>query len=466
MGLNAIEIILDTSQNMGEIILDTTKLELAKSILKDLSDKWNKIDCNHELYIIYNQNFDIISLRNIEELKDITNNGQLPLSKVIDKSIRDLNNFNSFYKNRVIVIITDGRNNYDIKESINSNITIYTIEIVADSKDKNLTLSRLSEENSGIAYIYNGNIKEKNKIISKIKKYFKCKKKLSVILPIFFMFILPVILTFLYKGCNDISNINSLFTGCNNNHTKINGVLQGCSSTQYYSTPTPKKIKKDIESNITSCKTDNRIKQCFLISNRSVKAIIYDFYPNKKIIALINFASGMSEINNKYKTFLKEVLKESSIKKEIKNVQIIGHTDLEQVDKKKNYPFNKNCEIHHEHNNTNACLGKERAFQVEQVLKQTDYIFTKIITKYDDDFFLGHINEELNYTLWIHLNLEKKIDRIIKELNNKNLQTKYYYNIKKVRQDKAIQNKIRKNKPHYSEEFAPFRSVVLIIDNK
>lgn len=99
-------------------------------------------------------------------------------------------------------------------------------------------------------------------------------------------------------------------------------------------------------------------------------------------------------------------------------------------------------------------------------MKQTDYIFTKIITKYDDDFFLGHINEELNYTLWIHLNLEKKIDRIIKELDNKNLQTKYYYNIKKVRQDKAIQNKIRKDKKWYRKEFAPFRSVVLIIDNK
>ncbi len=464
MGLNAIEIILDTSKSMGKRfpLLDIAKLDLAKDILKNLFDEWNKRDCGHELYIKYNQKFTILSLKNIEDLKDITDSGELPLSKVIDNSIKNLNNLDSQYKNRVIVILTDGQNNYEIREPISSNITIYTIEIRVYSKDKNLALSRLSEENRGISYVYNGDTEEQNKINSKIKKYFKCKRFLSPgFFSVFIMFLLPVILAFLYKGCNDTANINSFFTGCSSNHIKIGDTLQGCSSPQY---ATPKKIKKYIESNIT-CESHKKIKRCsFKDKNKSVEAIIYDF-SSKKIIALKNFASGMSEIDNEYKTFLKEVLKESSIKKRITEIKIVGHTDLEQIDKKKNYPFNKNCKRQNEQNNTNACLGKERAFQVEQILKQSNYHFTNIISKYDNDFFLGGTNKELNGTLWKYLDLEDKIDRIIQELGSKKLRTRYYYDVKEVRKDKKIQNKIRKKKNDYRKEFAPFRSVVLIIDN-
>ncbi len=277
MGLNAIEIILDTSESMGKRIfpsLDITKLDLAKSILENLFDEWDQSDCGHKLYIKYNQKLSILSLKNIEYLKNITDSGELSLSNVIDNSIKNLNTLDSHYKNRVIVILTDGKNNYKIREPINSNIIIYTIEIGVDSKNKNLALNRLSEENRGIAYVYNGDIKEIDKINSKIKKYFKCKRFLSAgFFSIFLMFLLPVISTFLYKGCNDKANINSFFTGCSSNHTKIGGVLQGCSSTQY---DIPKKIKKDIESNITSCKTYNRVKRCFLISKKSVEAIIYN----------------------------------------------------------------------------------------------------------------------------------------------------------------------------------------------
>ncbi len=71
MGLNAVEIILDTSESMGKRIfssLDITKIDLAKSILENLFYEWDTRNCGHKLYIIYNQKFTILSLKNIKDL--------------------------------------------------------------------------------------------------------------------------------------------------------------------------------------------------------------------------------------------------------------------------------------------------------------------------------------------------------------------------------------------------------------
>jgi len=87
--------------------------------------------------------------------------------------------------------------------------------------------------------------------------------------------------------------------------------------------------------------------------------------------------------------------------------------------------------------------------------------FNNIIYKYDDDFFLGHINRELNNTLWKALELEATIDELSKKLNI----NKFDYDIKEVRNNEEIQNKIRNNQKSYRKKFTPFRSVVIIVDN-
>jgi len=466
MGVNFIEIILDTSESMGKRVfysVDTTKLDIFKSILLNLFNAWISKDCGHKLYIRYSNNFDVLTLENIENLKYITTNGKIQLSDIINTSIKNLNTLGNEYENKVILILTDGNNNYDIKEVIDDKIVIYTM-MIGDSENKNLTLNNLLK-NSDMAYFYNKYTQEIDEMQSKIKKYFKCKKILPVgLFSIFFMFILPVIITFWYKGCEDNFSVNLFLTGCDNNSIRSQGMITKCSATPSY---TPQRIKKDkeVDSNTTHCKPKNRhgilVKICFLKSNESVEATIYNISSSKKVIALKNFSSGMSKINDEYKMFLKDVLKESGMKKNINKIKIVGHTDLELTNKNKKYFFNKNCWIFHEKNSTNECLGKDRAFQVKEILKQSDYHFNNIIYKYDDDFFLGHINRELNNTLWKALELEATIDELSKKLNI----NKFDYDIKEIRNNEEIQNKIRNNQKSYRKKFTPFRSVVIIVDN-
>ena len=385
------------------------------------------------------------------------------MAQAIDKSIKNLNTLDKEYKNRIILILSDGQNNYNITEPINNKIIIYTMEIGGNSNKNNLILSQLSKKNHGKAYFYNQNTDEIEKVYSKIKKYFKCKKLLPVgLFSIFFMFILPIILTFFYKGCENEFKIDSMLTGCKSDSSRRYDMLQACTSTQYNS---PKGVEKNIQkdSNITSCepKKNNGFK-CHLISNKSVQANIYDLYPRKKIITLINFASGKNKIKNEYKIFLEEVLDRSNIQDTIQEVKIVGHTDLERVKSGKPYYLNQDCQ--NSNKKTNECLGKERAFQVEQILRQSHFKFINIISKYDNDFFLGSINKELNYTLLKRLNLDQKIDKLIKKLDSTVLSSKYYYNIKEVREDSKIQKEIIDKNIWYRKEFTPFRSVVIIID--
>ena len=104
MGQNAIEIILDTSESMNELISTSNgeiKFELAKKTIQNLIE-WDMYDCNYKLYIRFLENSRIITIENIDEIEKIEPKEQLPLFQVIESSINNLNNIKERYRNKII----------------------------------------------------------------------------------------------------------------------------------------------------------------------------------------------------------------------------------------------------------------------------------------------------------------------------------------------------------------------------
>jgi hypothetical protein len=451
MRQNIIEIILDTSKSMGKEIFpssEVTKFDLAKEMLLNFFIEWRTHECNNLLFIRYYHNSEIVTIKNIDRVKRVDAKENKPIFKVIENSIENLDSFDETYKNKIIIILTDGQNNYNIEtKKINPKIKIYSMEIGGTQRVENQKLQSLSIETKGVSYsifIKNDNEKDMERMYSKIKKYFKCFKFPSRRL----VFILSLVLLFpfvspFFKSCKSIAL--PPITGCNRQ------------------SDIPIFIKED--SNITHCEEDIinniRLKKCTLISNKLVEAIIYT-HGSFKVISLKNFASAKSNIDENYKKFLQEILEKRLNINSIEKIQIFGHTDLEKVSENKLYYFNKNCiPIYHVNKNTNECLGNERAFQVKKIISETKYKKNPILAQYDNDFFMRRVDKKLGGTLLKALNLNEDIDFLMQKLNiEKN------YDINKTRKNDRIQQKIQDNKRLYIEKFQPFRNVIIVIEMK
>jgi hypothetical protein len=432
MGQNAIEIVLDTSKTMNNKIfsaMDLTKFNLAKEILFNIFDKWNVYNCNHQLYIRYLQNSKIVTVKNINEIDKIEPKEQAPLHQVIESAIDRLENIDKKYKNRIIIILTDGKNDYQIdQDRLTSKVKIYTMEIKGHEGVENLTLKYLAQETKGINYsVFVNGVDEKDieRIYSEIKKYLKCTKFRNLASLSLFFIGIPLYL-FTPQGCSPFNN----------------GLLEN--------------------SSISSCKNEtiNTIKltKCRLLSKKSVEATVYN-YGSLKVISLRNFASVKSNIPKEYKLFLKEILEKMNIKRP-KSIKIVGHTDLQGIKNKESHNFNQNCIKYHVPKNTNECLGNDRAFQVKKIFSNLDYNLRDVSAKYNDDFFMRNLNDQLGGSLWKALDLKETISLLEKELN-----IKKDYEIKKIRDDKSIEQKIRVKKKYYQEKFTPFRNIVILIQN-
>ena len=438
MGQNIIEIILDTSESMGEQIFSSwkvTKFDLAKEILVNLFTERDKHNCTHSLSVRCVQNTRLIRMKDINELNIINPQEKLSLSQVIENSIEELSNLDDEYQNKILIILTDGKNKYDIEQEIDSTIKIYTMEIGGLKGTPNQNLKNLSNTSGGLSYsvlVENNSDKDIEKMHSEIKKYLKCLKFPMVGLgSVFFIGLLYFLIPISFKSC------------------------QGQNS--YFS--------KDFkDSNITSCQeiTVNGIdsKKCVFLPDKSIQAIIYR-YDSSSVIVLKNFVSAKSNITKRHQNFLKEIVKRVNINpSSIKKIQVFGHTDLESIDKNKAYYFNKNCESFYDvKKNTNECLGNERAFQVKKIISETDYGLLNISAQYNDDFFMQNMNNKLGGTLWKVLDLNEETTLLMKKLGIEN-----DYNIKNIRKDGKIQQKIQANKRWYQEKFKPFRNVIIVIE--
>lgn len=443
MGKNAIEVVLDTSSSMKEEIfssIELTKFKLAKEMIFHIFEEWNSYDCNHKLYIRFLENSKIITIKNINEITKIEANEKIPIFQVVETSIENLNNIDREYKNKIILIITDGKSNYHIDEKqLSSKIRIYTMEIKGSNGVENQELQYLSKKTKALSYsvfLKDTNAKDIDRMYSKIKKYFKCIKLPSI--GFFSLFVIAIPLYLVTPK------------GCENRHIAFPPIA-GCSSTFNKPVINQKVIEKN--NNLCEEKSINGIKvQECNNSKKTFEAIIYN-YNSLKIISLKNFATAKSHISEEYRTFLKNILEEVNIKNP-KSVEIFGHTDLEKV---KN--FNQNCKEYKVKDNTNECLGNDRAFQVKRFFSDLDY--KNISAKYNNDFFMRNMNNKLGGTLWKALKLNTTIQSLMKELN-----IKEDYDIQKVRRyDNKIQQTISKKKTYYQEKFKLFRNVIILIEN-
>ena len=443
MGQNAIEVILDTSSSMKEEIfssIELTKFKLAKEMIFHIFGEWNSYDCNHKLYIRLLQNSKIITIKNINEITKIEANEKIPISQIVETSIENLNNIDGEYKNKIILIITDGKSNYHIdEEQLSSKIKIYTMEIKGSNGVENQTLQNLSKKTKGLSYsVFLKDIDDRDidKMYSKIKRYFKCIKLPSIGFLSLFVIAIPLYLI--------------TPKGCENSHI-VFPPIAGCSSTFNKPIENQEIIKKSNAIGLCKEKSINSIKiQKCTNSKKAFEAIIYN-YNSLKIISLKNFATADSNLSEEYKTFLKNILDEVNIKSP-KSVKIFGHTDLEKV---KN--FNQNCKKYHVKENTNECLGNDRAFQVKRFFSDLDY--KNISAKYNNDFFMRNMNNKLGGTLWRALELNAIIKSLMIELN-----IKENYNVHNVRIDEKIQQKIKNKKTYYRKKFKLFRNVIILIE--
>ena len=437
MGQNIIEIILDTSESMGEQIFSSwkvTKFDLAKEVLVNLFTERDKHKCTHSLSVRCVQNTRLIKMEDINELNTINPQEKLSLSQVIENSIEELTNLDEEYQHKILIILTDGKNQYDIEQEIDSTIKIYTMEIGGLKGTPNQNLKNLSNTSGGLSYsvlVENNSDKDIEKMHSEIKKYFKCLKFPmiglgSLLLIGLLYFLIPI-----------------SFKSCQGQHS-------------YFS--------KDFkDSSITSCKkiTVNGIdsKKCIFIPDKSVQAIIYR-HDSSSVIVLKNFVSAKSDMSKTHQEFLKEIMQRVNLEpNSIKKIQIFGHTDLESVDKNKAYYFNKNCEsFYNVKKSTNECLGNERAFQVKKIISETDYGLLTISAQYNDDFFMQNMNNKLGGSLWNVLNLNEETALLMKKLAIGN-----EYIVKDIRKNGKIQQKIQADKRWYQQKFKPFRNVIVII---
>ena len=200
-----------------------------------------------------------------------------------------------------------------------------------------------------------------------------------------------------------------------------------------------------IDENITNCSPKYmngfQVEECHFIGDKN-KAIIYDVNSSSKAIVLQGFPSGESDFSQDRKIFLKDVFnyKISNLER-IKSVKIYGHTDLE----------------HYENNSSsNKYLGKARADKVQKVISK-EMNKSKIEAQYNADFFMRDTDKILNKTLLKVLNLNDKVTLLINELN-----ISKEYSVKQVEQ---IRNDFKdKDLSKYKKKFAPFRSVVVLIN--
>jgi len=483
MGKNVIEIILDTSKSMEEeffYLKDERKIDLAKEMLRNLLIEWGNYECNHLVFVRYLQNSKIVTMKKVNEIHKIESKEKLPIVQVIEESVNNLNDLGKEYKNRIIVLITDGKNSYDFDiKKIDSKIKIYTMEIGRGKnyKTRNQVLQSLSKETNGLSYsvlVENDTLEDMENMHSKIKKYFKCFK-----FPFFNLVSITSISLLMLFSYN---NFQDKGIGCSSSNNKpieydSQNEHPGCASHNNDFTPQiEKKIKED-NSDINCTKkfiNSIKLKKCTLKSENNisksqkrVEAVIYS-YPPYKIIALKNFASGKSDINKEYKQFLKKILKKLQIKgiASIKKIEIVGHTDLEKVKENAEHYFNKDCELRfHVKKDTNECLGKERAFQVKKIIDEVEeYKSIDINATYDNDFFMRNVDKKLGGTLLKALNLNENIDLIIKKLDIEEVIKKY--SIEEIRKNKNIQQKIqnKRDRAEYREQFRPFRNVIILIE--
>ncbi len=178
---------------------------------------------------------------------------------------------------------------------------------------------------------------------------------------------------------------------------------------------------------------DLKIEECNLTRNKN-HIIPYDVNSTSKVIALQGFPSAKSDFNQDVTTCLKSIL-HSNLER-IKDIKIYGHTDLEYYGNDKN-------------------LGRKRALKVQEIISKEINI-SAIEAKYNPDFFMRDTDKILNGTLLKALSLNDEINLLMQELNISKEEP-----IEKIRNDFKSRDLSK-----YRTRFAPFRSVVILINLK
>jgi hypothetical protein len=495
MKLNAIEIILDSSISMGEHTKSgKTKLEIVKELLiKLLVDEI--IPSKNRGYIINIRYFIDCHVESIdpnhiiETLDLIVADGNRPLIKAINKSVDTLNNLNENYIKKIIVL-SDGEDTCGgrIRDSIRNIkqqsrktgniIQVYTVKIgnVSDATEKDLKY--IAKETNGEIYTIDiatnmdkmySSIKRDFSAILKDDSYKNTRKYRIITMRTVLYFIAIFLLLFLSKLSCSLTSCS--LTSCSLTSCSLtSGSLTSCSRNFKANTIKAKRCSDDQhnENTTTQRKHVNGINITLYTptspSKKDIKAITYNYKNNKVIILQNLFSSGESEFDGV--TFIKNILNnELDAKRIIKNISIIGHTDLEKI-RRKIIDKNKYCSSKNITTNTNQCLGEIRSQSIKNLIIDTDCHLntSKITVGYDNDFFLQGTNNRLGETLIKAMNISKEIQSIKEELLIPSR-----YDISSIRNSEKIQAAIQENINQHKENsykirFLPFRSVVVIVN--
>lgn len=500
MALNAIEIIFDSSESMkNNIFLSTTnKLTISKDILIEILSKSNIDECEHILNIVYFKNNEIVKLEDIKDIDKIEPDGKKLLHEAVERAIDNLKKVDKKYQKKIIILSDGKSSSYEKKESIvhkikkqSSKIKVYTVTIDDISDTKDIDIEYIAKETKGKNYLYD-NIEGLHSIL---KKDFECKKsslKAIVIIPFLFFSLIATVLYIKSYSVNPTKVESSSIIAISNfppikelSKKELPPPSKELPPISKELSPPPKEhldkekplttklfslIKKEeikTNSEITHCekKIVNGIKlnKCTFLKNKKFIIFHYNNGDNREVIGFQNFSTGKSASQKDTKIFVEDVFRIAQIDsvKRIKKIEIIGHTDLERVNKNKNFDFYNYCLSRKIKTNSNECLGEIRAMKVKRFIDKI-YKVDDISYRYDDDFFMSKVNNNLNKTLWRALDIKNSVNMLMKKLN-----IIKGYRTTDIRKDREIQNTIVNNDSVYSNDlFKPFRSIIVIVTTK